>query len=228
MNIKKILAAVLTISALSVMQITAVSAAPGMTISVQEVKIKSGETKAEATLSASGSDTVTNGKIRIKYDPQKITLKSAEVGEALKETMTQVNEPLTGNKPEGEIVLVFASAEPVSLKGAMLDMEFQTGSGFDETSGAEIEVAVEELGRDGADLECTAVNGSIIVEHADAGEEDNSKTDNTQEKSQEKTVTAKSVKTGDDTKIWIPLAGAGFSLVLYGILKAVKSAPKGK
>lgn len=233
MKIKKMLAAVLMVSALSVMQISTVSAAPEMTIGVQDVIVKSGETKAEAVLSASGSEAVTNGKIRMKYDPQKITLKSAEPGKALESTMTQVNEPLTGNKPEGEIVLVFASAEPVNLEGEILHLEFQTGSGFEGSNGTEIQVAVEELGRDGEDLECTAVSGSILAEGADAEKGKNNKTDNTQTtcvnaQGESARTTAKSVKTGDDTDIWLPLAGAGLSLVLYGVWKTAKPARKGK
>lgn len=233
MDIKKMLAAVLTVTALAVTQISAVSAAPGMTIGVQDIKIKSGETKAEAVLSAFGSDKVTNGKIRIKYDSKKITLKNVETGKAMEDTMTQVNEPLTGNKPEGEIVLVFASAEPVNLEGDMLLMEFQTGKGYDESAGTEIQVAVEELGRDGEDLECKAVSGSVLVEGIDAGKEKNDKTDNMQtanKNTQTKSArtTAKSVKTGDDTDIWLPFAGAGLSLVLYGVWKAAKPVGKDK
>lgn len=72
----------------------------------------------------SDAGTVTNGKFRITYDPQKLTLEEAAAGDGLADTMVQVNDPVTGNKQEGEIVFVFAAAQPISIDGTLLRMNF--------------------------------------------------------------------------------------------------------
>ena len=95
---------------------------------------------------------MTNGKVRIIYDSSVLSLKSAVKGSALSGAMVQINDPVNGNKPEGEIVLAFASAEAFSTEGSLLDMTFQN-TGLQPGDSTNIEVKVEELALDGAVVE---------------------------------------------------------------------------
>ena len=72
---------------------------------------------------------VTNGKIRIHYDASKLTLTADSAGGARVRGLCEVNDCLTGNKEEGEIVAAFASSSPLTEDGSLLDMTFQLADG---------------------------------------------------------------------------------------------------
>lgn len=105
--------------------------------------------------------TVTNGKIRIYYNPDELVLAETQAGEAVSGTLVQINDTLTGNKAPGEIVFVFANAEPLEVKGTLLHMEFEQGEQFDAEKGSEIQLSVEELALEGTELEVSAENGIV-------------------------------------------------------------------
>lgn len=67
---------------------------------------------------------LTNGKIRIRYDGEKMKLERSELGSVLKNFMCQINDPIQGTKNEGEILLVFASADEREANGNLLTMRF--------------------------------------------------------------------------------------------------------
>lgn len=203
---------------------------------------------------------VTNGKIRIHYNPNELVLVETTAGGAISDTLVQINDPLTGNKAPGEIVLVFASAKPVEAKGALIDMEFKQGEAFDSDSGSEIQISIEELVSDGTDLEVLAENGIVPgkqqyeppaekpdqeepggtdgskeeenspsneKDEQDNGEEGSQKVDSknsaaSTSEAKKTSVSAKSkaktVKTGDDMNIAVPLAAAVFALGVIGVL----------
>lgn len=130
-------------------------------------EIWAGASKAAAFCQITGAGDVTNGKLRITYDSSVLSLESAVKGSALSGAMVQINDPVNGNKPEGEIVLAFASAEAFAPEGSLLDMTFQN-TGLQPGDSTDIEVKVEELASDGAVVETENGTGTIYMkEEAD-------------------------------------------------------------
>lgn len=141
--------------------------AEGTIAEVRTPEIKAGASKASASCQITGVGDVTNGKLRITYDPSVLSLESAVKGSALSGAMVQINDPVNGNKPEGEIVLVFASAEAFAPVGSLLDMTFQN-TGLQPGGSTDIEIKVEELASDGAMVEAENGTGTIYMkEEAD-------------------------------------------------------------
>ena len=141
--------------------------AEGTKAEVQASEIGAGASSATASCRITGAGAVTNGKLRIIYDSSVLSLKSAVKGSALSGAMVQINDPVNGNKPEGEIVLAFASAEAFSTEGSLLDMTFQN-TGLQPGDSTNIEVKVEELALDGAVVETENGTGTICMkEEAD-------------------------------------------------------------
>lgn len=60
---------------------------------------------------------ITNGKLRLLYDEEKVKLVSSAEGDALEGGMCEINDCLTGNKKEGELVAAFASSGTLKEKG---------------------------------------------------------------------------------------------------------------
>lgn len=141
--------------------------AEGTIAEVRTPEIEAGASKAAASCQITGAGDVTNGKLRITYDSSVLSLESAVKGSALSGAMVQINDPVNGNKPEGEIVLVFASAEAFAPEGSLLDMTFQN-TGLQPGDSTDIEVKVEELASDGAVVETENGTGTIYMkEEAD-------------------------------------------------------------
>lgn len=242
MNKKKIiLTAVLSIALLGI------QALPVLASNGTDVKIKAGTAdgpneKVEAACVMEGQEQITNGKIRILYDAGQLKLESTSAGSAVAETSVQINDPLTGNKPEGEIVLVFASAMPVNAEGSVLDMVFSTTDAYQTDTGAEIQVKVEEFANNGSDVEKSEQNGVVYPgvvtppespdtenptqpnqpdKTPDGGENPESKdpapshdkkepvlsdkSSNNTAVGKSNNIKTKSVKTGDETEILIPV-----------------------
>lgn len=158
MRIRKRLALLLLTLGLAAMQAEPVLAQGNTTVRVDAVNTGS---RITASCVMEGSGTVTNGKIRLKYDPDELVLQSTAAGDMLSDMLVQVNDPLTGNKEPGEIVFVFAGAEPIEGNGNILDMEFQPGEEFRPETGAEIQVSVEEFASDGTAGDVAAENGTV-------------------------------------------------------------------
>lgn len=141
--------------------------AEGTIAEVRTPEIEAGASKAAASCQITGAGDVTNGKLRITYDSSVLSLESVVKGSALSGAMVQINDPVNGNKPEGEIVLVFASAEAFAPEGSLLDMTFQN-TGLQPGDSTDIEVKVEELASDGAVVETENGTGTIYMkEEAD-------------------------------------------------------------
>ena len=165
MKVKKIM---LMISAVMivVMQSLSALAASDITVSLNAEKITSSSKTVTVTCDMAGQGSVTNGKLRIKYDPKALVLEKSSAGNGLSGAMTQINDPITGNKAEGEIVVAFASAQALKTEGTMIELQFKIADGFPKESGSEISVAVEEFGLDGKTVEANAKN--CIVTMTDA------------------------------------------------------------
>ncbi|MGN0276340.1 MAG: hypothetical protein ACI4CZ_04020 [Hominisplanchenecus sp.] len=91
-----------------------------------------------------GIEGLTNGKIRIRYAAEKLKLERSELGSAIAGFMTQINDPIQGTKPEGEIVFVFASSDAKKAEGSVLNLTFSMKDDV-ALSGEDFSVSVEEL-----------------------------------------------------------------------------------
>ena len=56
----------------------------------------------KVTLDISGDTKITNGKIRVTYDSSQLKLVSTEAGSMMNGVLTDINDPVSGNKSEGE------------------------------------------------------------------------------------------------------------------------------
>lgn len=152
------------VAVISMVHPTSVYADGGGTVLIESKEVKTGETQIQTSCIVSGDVYATNGKLRITYDPQQMVLKEAAAGEALGGSTIQINDPVNGNKEEGEIVFVFAAAQSFKLEGSMLDMVFSSGSDFQAGNDARIQVDVEELDNESTKVEVSAQEGRITAE----------------------------------------------------------------
>lgn len=143
-----------------------VSAADSTVIYLQtEMPEEQGDVVVQATCEAQNAGKLTNGKIRIKYDADKLKLERSEVGAALEGFMCQINDCIQGTKEEGEVVLAFASSEEREVNGSMIQFTFsmKKDTVLDSTA---LTVTVEELKRgtetvDSQVLETKIQQGSV-------------------------------------------------------------------
>lgn len=198
---------------------------------------------------------VTNGKIRIFYDSEKAELKEAVSGECLKEAMSEINDCISGNKPEGELVQVFASAQEITSQGELMGMEFQIKEGVKKGEEIAFEVKVEKFAGDGGTVEAVTEKSVYVVgegmkesaeeENAQEKEEETSgnntgkKPDNgsmdtgsrEEKKESSKNESKKSagnVKTGDETPVGLYILGSAGALSILTGMMAVGKRKKQK
>ena len=197
-------------------------------------------------------DKVTNGKLRITYDSKQLKLVSSEKGKALKNGMCEINDCLTGNKKEGEIVAAFASAENLPEEGYLLEFSFEVAQSVKEEDTISVELKAEKLSDDSdvqanvKNLTFTLKDGTVEAPSDDSKKDDketgNSSTSKTQD-NKNKTQTNSSgssnsssssksgttskqnpVITGDDTKIlpFVITGGAALVIIAAGIISKKK------
>lgn len=99
-----------------------VMAAGAATVTVKGDTLNENSTDWKVTCAISGDAKITNGKIRVTYDGSKLKLVSAAAGSLISNALPSINDPLTGNKQEGEVVLVFASASEMDANGELLQV----------------------------------------------------------------------------------------------------------
>lgn len=133
-------------------QSSPVYAAETPVIEMKSGEIKEGDTQVRVSCDISGESGVTSGKIRIKYDGEKLKLESTSAGDALAGAMCEINDCLSGNKEEGEIVVAFATATPLTDGGSLVEMNFQLDSGVKAGDKLEITAGAEQLAADGEDV----------------------------------------------------------------------------
>lgn len=227
--------AMLCMSALLFVQAMPVWAAGGTEIALNPGKAQEGS-QVQVNCEITDAQEVTNGKIRIHYDASKLVLTADSAGGALSGALCEINDCLTGNKDEGEIVAAFASSAPLSEDGSLLDMTFQLAEGVKAGDTADIRVDIEELAGDSGNIGHNETHTASITVEA-KGENPNPGGDGSQggdkndgtggsgnkgttptttpaKKSGSGTTTSKSAKTGDDTDILLPVLGVGAAVIV--------------
>lgn len=111
-----------------------------------DIPQEQGDVVVQVTCEAKNAGKVTNGKIRIQYDANKLKLVRSETGAALNGFVCQINDCIQGTKEEGEVVLAFASSEERDVNGTMMLFTFSMKKGTVLDSSA-LKVTVEELKR---------------------------------------------------------------------------------
>lgn len=187
-------------------------------------------------------DKVTNGKLRITYDSKQLKLVSSEKGNVLENGMCEINDCLTGNKKEGEIVAAFASAENLPEEGHLLEFSFEVNQSVKEEDSISVELKAEKLANEDADVQVNVENltftlkdGTVENPSDDSKkdkETENSSTSKTQANGSSSSNSSKSgttskqnpVKTGDDTKIlpFVVAGGAALVIIAAGIISKKK------
>ncbi len=189
---------------------------------------------------------ITSGKLRITYDAKQLKLVKTEAGEALSGALCEINDCLTGNKTEGEIVVAFASSETIS-DGNLIKLSFKKQEGVAETDKITIDVKAENAAGDNGEVDVTTKNliftldGKTQTSEEQTSNNQNSNKQNSKEnssstskKNTNKTSTNTSTKngsttktgnakTGDDTNI-IPfiLSGVVAGIVIILLVKRQK------
>lgn len=143
--------AMLCMSALLFVQAMPVWAAGGTEIALNPGKAQEGS-QVQVNCEIADAQEVTNGKIRIHYDASKLVLTADSVGGALSGALCEINDCLTGNKDEGEIVAAFASSASLSEDGSLIEMTFQLAEGVKAYDTADIRVDIEELAGDSGNI----------------------------------------------------------------------------
>lgn len=207
-----------------------------------KIYMKADEYSADAgTLKVScvieNGDNITNGKLRFYYDSDKLTLTGTEAGDALGNAMTEINDCLTGNKEEGEIVTAFASSDNISADGTMFTMQFDLKDGVKEGDEINFEIKNEKLAGDSGDVTAEVQTSVYTVGEdmtgtpggsGDGSGEDGDKNGGSSDTSDkngstgsDKTDTegSKTIKTGDNSAvIWYGVAVVAALAVICGVL----------
>lgn len=122
-----------------------VSAAEGATVTVNGDTLQAGSDAWKVTLDIGGDTKITNGKIRVTYDSSQLKLVSTEAGSMMNGVLTDINDPVSGNKSEGEAVFVFASSAELDTNGTLFEMTFQVLDSVKDGDSVTVSAKTEEL-----------------------------------------------------------------------------------
>lgn len=159
-------------------------AAGNAEISIKGEAFQEGTSTWNVTCEIDGDTKVTNGKIRITYDSSQLKLTSSKAGDLLAGALTDINDPQSGNKPEGEVLFVFASASEMDAKGTLLELEFQVQSQVKNNDEVTVSVQTEELKNNSDTVSASdsalkvTVGGSAQNENSGSAEQPNDTSDN--------------------------------------------------
>lgn len=134
-----------------------VSAAEGATVTVNGDTLQAGSDAWKVTLDISGDTKITNGKIRVTYDSSQLKLVSTEAGSMMNGVLTDINDPVSGNKSEGEAVFVFASSTELDTNGTLFEMTFQVQDSVKDGDSVTVSAKTEELQNNNAAVAVTDV-----------------------------------------------------------------------
>ena len=223
MKLKKKIAVGLIAAAMTIMQMIPVYAAEQAKIYLESSEGAGGEIT--VSLKADGDASATNGKFRIRYNAEELVLEKDETKEVLDGTMAEKNDCLTGNKQQGEIVVVFASAKPVQMKGTMLEMTFRKAV-FAEVQNKAVgsvnnQGTIPDDGKDNdqngaaGDNQNGASQGGNVEKGDGAGENaSGSASGGTAGVSSTSQSGKQDIKTGDQSSMIVPIVSAGAALVV--------------
>lgn len=162
-KLMKVLLSVMTLVLLFPSAVLQAEEAPSPVLSFSEEAPKEGDSTWNVSLNLAQKTPFTNGKIRITYNPDQLTLKSDAEGKILSSSMNVVNDVLTGTKDEGEIVLVFASSSSIEETGSLLEMEFALSSSVRTGDSIVLNAALEEFKNNKDPLELSTVEAEYTV-----------------------------------------------------------------
>lgn len=247
---KKIkLVAALCISSLVLLHASPVLAAEGTEIILQADRAEEGGDQIQVACQIAGGRYVTNGKLRIRYDSSKVSLTADSAGDGLAGALCEINDCLTGNKPEGEIVAAFASSSSIYDEGNLLDMTFQVSQEVKAGDTLEFSVDPEELSGDNGEISLEPCSITVTVKEKedntppepdkrpdstpsdnqtdnkttskDDGQKLSGKTTGTTPKTVSKTT---SVKTGDNTDALLPVVGFCAAIFVLAVMHGKSSS----
>lgn len=161
---KKLKLAVGLLMAVLTVQIMPVQAAEIATVQMNVESYSSADRTLDVSCMLENGENVTNGKLRFKYDPNQLTLTETGAGDVMANALTEINDCLTGNKAEGEIVGVFASANNITPDGSMFKMKFQLKDEVKEGDQIKFDVSVEKLAGDAGDVAVSVTEYTYTVE----------------------------------------------------------------
>ena len=216
-----------------------VKAAENPDIYLQSSYVKDSENEIQTDCMVKNSDVVTNGKVRILYDSDKVKLLSAEAGEGLGNAMCEINDCLKGNKKEGELVAAFASSGNIEKEGAILNMKFQIKDGIETGDKITFTLKPEKLAGENGDFDVKESKLEFEVDkkeiqtsvpqdnQSDKGEDKDKDKNPDKDKDSGKGSTGKTnkVRTGDEAEVgkYAALgAGTGLIILVYIVMAAKK------
>ena len=160
---KKVLCAMMLFVAAILCLHQNVFAAEGATVTVNGDTLQAGSDAWKVTLDISGDTKITNGKIRVTYDSSQLKLVSTEAGSMMNGVLTDINDPVSGNKSEGEAVFVFASSTELDTNGTLFEMTFQVQDSVKDGDSVTVSAKTEELQNNNAAVAVTdvALNAAV-------------------------------------------------------------------
>ena len=173
MNLKKagnrLKAAAAVLTAALMIQAMPVLAAEPAGVRMQADSYSSADRTLAVSCMLENGENVTNGKLRFHYDPAQLTLTETGAGDVMENAMTVINDCLTGNREEGEVIGVFASADNIKPDGSMFTMKFSVNEGVKAGVQIPFEVSVEKLAGDNGDVEVQVTEFVFTVEDSSTG-----------------------------------------------------------
>lgn len=154
---KKVLCAMMLFAAAILCLHQNVFAAEGATVTVNGDTLQAGSDAWKVTLDISDDTKITNGKIRVTYDSSQLKLVSTEAGSMMNGVLTDINDPVSGNKSEGEAVFVFASSTELDTNGTLFEMTFQVQDSLKDGDSVTVSAKTEELQNNNAAVAVTDV-----------------------------------------------------------------------
>lgn len=145
-------------------QYPAVMAAENTSVALKSDTVHEGDKEVHVTCNISGAQDITNGKLRITYNPQQMSLKANLAGAGLEGILYEINDPLTGNKKEGEIVIAFAAENNIAFGEDVSKMVFELNGEVKEGDKLEFDVKVENLSGEGGEVKAEEKTEPVIVE----------------------------------------------------------------
>lgn len=173
MNLKRagnrLKAAAAALTAALMIQAMPVLAAEPAGVRMQADSYSSADRTLAVSCMLENGENVTNGKLRFHYDPAQLTLTETGAGDVMENAMTVINDCLTGNREEGEVIGVFASADNIKPDGSMFTMKFSVNEGVKAGDQIPFEVSVEKLAGDNGDVEVQVTEFVYTVEDSNTG-----------------------------------------------------------
>lgn len=207
-----------------------VLAAGGGEISMKAEKDSHNDRQLVVSCRLEEGDQITNGKLRIYYDKDKVSLLSSSTADALSDALCEINDCITGNKPEGEVVAAFAASKSIPSGRKMLEFKFRLNDEVSAGDKIHFEVQVEKLAGDNKEVQAENSELTYTAGGGDSqnssGSGDDGKTGGKKDDKKDSGDTKDSgkVNTGDDTPIlvYVFLGGAALLVILICIIIAIR------